>query len=367
MKLPRIAFYAFVLAFIVLLYLVLVRLSFYLVPTAFAALLAMLMLPLNRKLERLRCPRILAITVSLLLIFAVFFILVSLFTSQIMSFANNLPVIQQQLTEKFSQLQQFITEETGLAADKQVEFLNKELDTMLQTTGKFATGVLVSTGGTLAGIGIMLVHFFLFLLYRARIKSFILQMVPEEGRVKTDIMIEEIAKVTQKYLTGVVTVMAILSVMNSIGLLSLGIPNAIFFGILAAILNVVPYIGVWIGSSLPVFMALISKDSLFYPLGVILIFVVTQFIDNHFLTPRITGSQVRLNALAAIGGIIIGDMVWGFAGMVLFIPMLGMLKIVFDNVDSLHPFGYVIGDKENPEESNIVKRIKRIGRKKISK
>ena len=110
-------------------------------------------------------------------------------------------------------------------------------------------------------------------------------------------------------------------------------------------------------------MALITKDSFAYALGVFLVIVVTQFIDNNFLTPRITGSQVKINALASIGVIIIGSAVWGVAGMILFIPLLGMLKIIFDNVDELKPFGYLIGDDGSSGE-NQVKKILRRYRKK---
>lgn len=183
-------------------------------------------------------------------------------------------------------------------------------------------------------------------------------LIPETNHEKAFDVMEKITKVTRQYLTGVVTVMAIMSVMNSVGLLALGIRNAIFFGVLAAVLNIIPYIGVWIGSSLPMFMALLTKDSLFYPVGVIVLFLFTQFIDNNFLTPRITGSQVKINALATIGVILVGNLVWGVAGMILFIPLLGIAKILFDNVDVLNPFGYLIGDDDDkPANPKLVRII----------
>ena len=364
MKLPRVALFTFVLGFMVLLYLILDHLSFYLVPAAFGALLAMLMLPLNRKLERWRCPRILAITISLVIILAVFAVVGMLFTNQIISLTNDLPTIQNQLKEKFSDLHEFIARQFGMSIENQTKFMNEESNALVQSGGKWIGGILLSTGALFAGVGLIIVHMFLFLLYRGRIKTFFLQVIPDEGQEKAETIIEQIAKVTQKYLTGVVTVMAILSVLNSVGLLALGIPNAIFFGILAAILNVVPYVGVWIGSALPIFMAIISKDSLIYPVAVVGVFIATQFIDNHFLTPRITGSQVRINALAAIGIIIVGGVVWGVGGMILFVPILGMMKIVFDNISSLKPFGFLIGDDETYEESRIVKTIRKIGGRK---
>jgi predicted PurR-regulated permease PerM len=227
-----------------------------------------------------------------------------------------------------------------------MNFIDKEVASIISSADQWATGILVATGGTLAGLGLLIIHFIFILIYRNRIKFFVLGLTPEANHEKAKEVMQQITKVTRQYLIGVVTVMAILSVLNSVGLIALGIQNAIFFGVLAAVLNIIPYIGVWIGSGLPLLLALITKDSLFYPIGVIAVFLITQFIDNNFLTPRITGSQVQINALATIGVILVGNMVWGVIGMILFIPLLGMAKILFDNVEELKPFGHLIGDEE---------------------
>ncbi|MEP7128473.1 MAG: AI-2E family transporter, partial [Chitinophagales bacterium] len=238
------------------------------------------------------------------------------------------------------------------------DFIDKESSSIMSSADKWGAGILMTTGGTLAAFGIMILHFILFLLYRPRIKGFFLGLIDKEHHDKADQVIEEITKVTRQYLTGVVIVMAIMSVLNSVGLLVLGIQNAIFFGVLAAILNIIPYIGVWIGAGLPIILALITKDSFFYPVGVLGVFLFNQFIDNNFLTPRITGSQVKINALATVGVILIGNLVWGVAGMIIFIPMLGIAKIVFDNVDQLKPFGFLIGEDETPKQSVLAKKMR---------
>lgn len=365
-KLPRIALYVFILLFLVLAYTVLKTLSFYLVPATFAALLAMLMLPLNRLLEKWRFPRILAIITSLLVILIIIAGIITLISTQVISFAKDLPTIEQQLRGKFDELQAFIQRVSGFTIENQMDFIDKEVAMVLSTADKWATGILLSTGGTLAGFGIMILHFILFLLYRPRIKGFFLGLIQEGHHEKAGQVIEQITKVTRQYLTGVVIVMAIMSVLNSVGLLILGIQNAIFFGVLAAVLNIIPYIGVWIGAGLPILLALITKESLLYPVGVLGVFLFNQFIDNNFLTPRITGSQVKINALATIGVILIGNMVWGVAGMILFIPLLGIAKIIFDNVDQLKPFGYLIGEDDTPKESRLSRRLNK-NKKNIKK
>ncbi|MEO6168779.1 MAG: AI-2E family transporter [Chitinophagales bacterium] len=365
-KLPRIALYVFILLFLVLAYTILKTLSFYLVPATFAALLAMLMLPLNRLLEKWKFPRVLAIVTSLLVILIIIAGIITLISTQIVSFAKDLPTIEEQLRGKFDELQGFIQKISGITIENQREFINKEVATVISSADKWATGILLSTGGTLAGFGIMILHFILFLLYRPRIKGFFLGLIQEGQHEKATKVIEQITNVTRQYLTGVVIVMAIMSVLNSVGLLILGIQNAIFFGVLAAVLNIIPYIGVWIGAGLPILLALITKESLLYPVGVLGVFLFNQFIDNNFLTPRITGSQVKINALATIGVILIGNMVWGVSGMILFIPLLGIAKIIFDNVEQLKPFGYLIGEDDTPKESRLARRLRK-GKKSIKK
>jgi predicted PurR-regulated permease PerM len=349
-KRPRVILYSYILLFLSLLFIILKTLSFYLIPVTFAGLLAMLMLPVARKLESWRIPKILATVVCLLIILIIISGILFLLTTQIVSFSDQLPTIQQQLNEKFLELQSFISSQTGVTPQKQIDFFNNELDSILQSASHWGTNILVATGGTLAGMGLMVIHFIFFLLYRQRFRNFILRIVPPDQHEVTATIINEISKITRQYLTGVLTVMGILSVLNSVGLLILGIQNAIFFGILAAVLNIIPYIGVWIGTLLPVVIAIITKDSLLYPLGVIGVFLLTQFLDNNFLTPRITGSQVQINPLATIAIIIIGNMIWGVSGMILFIPLLGMMKIVFDHVPDLEPFAYLIADDETKKK-----------------
>lgn len=357
-KLPRIALFVYVLLFTVLMYIILKELSFYLVPATFAALLAMLMLPFNRLLEKWRFPRILAIVVSLLLILLIVASTIMLITTQVVSFAKELPSIEGQLKLKFEELQTYIERVSGVTVQNQMSFIDKEIELILSSANKWATGVLISTGGTLAGFGIMVLHFVLFLVYRQRIKKFFLGLIKEGDHEQAGMVIERVTKVTRQYLTGVLIVMLVMSVMNTTGLWLFGIQNPIFFGVLAAVLNIIPYVGVWIGAGLPILLAIITKDSLFYPVGVLGVFLFNQFIDNNFLTPRITGSQVKINALATIGIILIGNLVWGVSGMILFIPLLGIAKIVFDNVDQLKPFGYLIGENESIREKKPVRSKK---------
>jgi predicted PurR-regulated permease PerM len=155
------------------------------------------------------------------------------------------------------------------------------------------------------------------------------------------------SQVSQKYLVGLLIDITILAVLNSIGFLILGINHAILLGVIAGLLNIIPYIGVLIGSIFPIFMALLTKDSIWIAIGALAVCVFVQFLDNNFITPKVVGSAVSINPLATMIALLIGGSVWGVAGMMLFIPFLGMVKVILDNVESLRPFGFLIGEEQN--------------------
>jgi predicted PurR-regulated permease PerM len=133
----------------------------------------------------------------------------------------------------------------------------------------------------------------------------------------------------------------------------LGINHAILLGVIAGFLNIIPYIGVLIGSLFPIVMALLTKDSIWIAVGALGVCVVVQFLDNNFITPNVVGSSVSINPLATLIVLVIGGMLWGVAGMMLFIPYLGMLKVVLDNVDGLKPFGYLIGEEAKLKQKKL--------------
>jgi predicted PurR-regulated permease PerM len=334
-----------------------------LVPLVTAALLAMLLLPLVRRFERWKLGKFFSILVTLLIVIGIVVLVIYILTTQVVSFSEDLPAIQEKLNQRFSTLQGWVSGVTGLSGDEQLNYLKNGASSLLGVAQSFAGAILAATTGTIVFIGLLLVMIFLFLYYRSRIRNFLIQIVPKEEHINANKIIEEISKVTQKYLLGVFTVMGILSVLNSLVFLMIGVPHAVFFGILASILNVIPYLGVWIGTMLPMIMMAITQDSLTPILLIMLGVWINQQIDNNFLTPKITGSKVAINPLATIVILIIGSMIWGVAGMILFIPLLGVAKIIFDNIDGLKPLGYLIGEDPSTEESRLSKLFKRFRKK----
>ena len=334
-----------------------------LIPLTTAALIAMLLLPMVRRFEKWKLGKFFSIFFSLIFIVLIIVGVLYILSAQIVSFSDDLPAIQEKMNTRFNDLQAWIGSKTGLTGEEQLMYFKQAMSSLIGVAQSLVGTLLAATTASLVFIGLNIIFIFLFLYYRNRIHNFLLALVPKEEHINTEKIILDISMVTQKYLLGVFTVMGILSVLNSIVFLMIGVPHAVFFGVLASILNIVPYIGVWIGTALPMIMMAITQDSL-TPILLILIGVwINQQIDNNFLTPTITGSKVAINPLATIVILIVGSMIWGVAGMILFIPLLGVAKIIFDNVEGLKPLGYLIGEDRSEEPSRITKFFRRIWKK----
>jgi predicted PurR-regulated permease PerM len=187
---------------------------------------------------------------------------------------------------------------------------------------------------------------FLILLYSRHFTEALTQFAREEEQASFRTMLKEVQQVGQQYLTGMVVLLLIMGVLTSVGLLILGIDYAIFFGFLAAVLAIIPYIGTFLGGILPTIFALITYDSLWYPAGVIAIFWFIQFIEGNFLNPKIVGGSLNLNALSSILALIAGGLLWGIPGMILFLPMMAILRTVSSHYEELKPLATLLGDDD---------------------
>ena len=109
-------------------------------------------------------------------------------------------------------------------------------------------------------------------------------------------------------------------------------------------------------------MALLTKDSMSFPLAVLGICIVVQFLDNNFITPYVVGSSVSINPLTATLVLIASSLIWGIPGMVLCMPLTGMAKVVCDNIESMKPYGFLLGEEVNYTEQEHIqdKLIKKL-------
>lgn len=306
------------------------------VPLLISAFLSIILLPLVNRLEKK-----MSLTISVTLVLIVTFILFAgtlwLIGSQLTSLAKDLPDLQSRFIAFMQNTSSRLDEQFGFSMQEQTDLLKNGLSSASQ----YLTSILVSTTHTLTLLIQIPIYIFLFLIYKDKFSDFFQAVLPKNQAADWK---KDIAGIMQGYTSGLLLVTLIIAALNTIGLLALGIKHAIFFGVLSGILTIIPYIGIFIGALLPTLMALLTKDSIWYAVGVVIIFSVVQFLEGNFITPRITGSKVRINALAAILALLIGGKILGITGMILAIPIVGILKGILQYSQHLKPLVILLED-----------------------
>jgi predicted PurR-regulated permease PerM len=213
--------------------------------------------------------------------------------------------------------------------------------------------------GILSVVFLIPVYIFLLLFYKTLILNFFYEVFSEEHQKKVGEILTQTKSAIQSYIVGLLIETSIVAIMNSAALLLLGVPNAILIGVIGAILNLLPYIGGIVAIALPVIMATISMDGFTTQLLIVAAYGVIQFIDNNILVPRIVSSKVEINALISIVIVLMGAALWGISGMFLSIPFISVLKIIFDRIDGLRPWGKLLGDTVPTQHMGQLKRFRR--------
>lgn len=317
-------------------------------PLIMAGLFAILLRPISKFLnEKLRIPNLIAISVTVLFALATIACVILLMSNQIGKFMNELPLIKENLNKNIWHLENWIYDQFGISISKQKEFVS---DTVSGTDMISASSV-SSVTNSLMYLVLIPIYTFLILNYRSLILTFLLKLVPKTEIENLQIILIEIKSVIRSYITGLLIEVAIVATLTSAGLWIAGVEYFIFLGILTAFLNLIPYIGIMFAFTVSSFIALSGTTDPSIILAVLAVNVIVQFIDNNILIPKVVGSKVSINALTSMVGVIIGGSLAGISGMFLAIPIIAILKVVFDRVPSLAAFGHLMGDTA-PKQMN---------------
>lgn len=316
-------------------------LSSVLIPLAFALIIAILLNPLVNRFRKMGLNHVLAITVTMLIAFTIISGVIYFLSSQIIGFGENFPVLKAKFSSMLTQLHHWVQQTFGISISRQLQLLNEALNNSKALLGKTVGTAL----GTLITILILPVYIFMLLFYKKLILNFLYEVFAEENSKKVSDVLNQTKTAIQSYMVGLLLEAVIVAVLNSIALLILDVDYAILLGIMGAILNMLPYIGGIIAIALPVLMATVTKDGFSTQIGILIAYAIIQFVDNNFLVPRIVSSKVQINALISIVIVLLGNALWGVPGMFLSIPFVAILKIIFDRIDGLHPWGKLLGDE----------------------
>jgi predicted PurR-regulated permease PerM len=324
------------------------------IPLIFAFIIAILLSPVVSLFVRLKVNRVLAIAMTLLLTIIIIFACGAFVVSQASLFADSWPTF----VEKFTLLLNNTISQAATYFDVQPqhihEWINKTQGELINFNGAAVGQTLMSVGGAVAVLFIIPVYIFVILYYQPLLLEFIRRLFAGNHQTEVTEIVSQTKTVVQRYLLGLIIEAAIIATLDASALLILGIDYAILLGIIAAFLNMIPYIGGIVAVALPMMVALATKESAWSAVYVLIVYYIIQLFDNNYVVPKIVASKVKINALFSIIVVLVGNMLWGIPGMFLSIPLLAIVKLIFDHIESLKPWGFLLGDAMPP----LIKRKK---------
>jgi predicted PurR-regulated permease PerM len=318
------------------------------VPIVFAILVAILLHPIVNFFVRIRINRIIAIILALFLTYLVIAAFGALLFSQASRFSESWPVLVNKFTGLINQTITWASGYFDINPQKIHDWITKTQAELINKISASIGQTIVTVGSSLVVLFIIPVYIFLILFYQPIILDFIRRLFGKSNQGQVSEIVTQTKSVIQHYLTGLVIEFFIVATLNSVALLILGIDYAILLGIIGALLNVIPYIGGVVAVALPMMIALVTKSTAWYAVYVLASYYVIQLIDNHYIVPKIVASKVKINALFAIIVVLAGNALWGIAGMFLSIPLLAIVKLIFDHIEPLKPWGFLLGDTMPP-------------------
>lgn len=376
-----------VVLFLFFLFLGLFKAKGFLIPFVTAIILSLVILPLSQKLESWKMNRGFSSFLSTFFLFLIAIGFLALVSFQIQSFAGKWPQIKETMKPKVEQVKSYLFEHTNMQASdlqhsgRNLPFMqessgnqnsgeeNSQVDKgnnrgsasgsstagksqeggSMTQKGKKAFGFLMKTVSFIGSFLLVFIYIFFLLTYRKRFKEFLLRLFPKEKNGEVKEIIHKSAEVTQQYLVGKLMLSGVLTVLYSIGLGVSGVGNFILISLIAALLNILPYIGNIIGLTLALAFGYFSSGETSVLLGILITFSVAQFVESYFLEPYLVGEKVDLHPFMVILVVVLGGSIWGIMGMLLAIPVLAIITIIMLHIPPLHPFGFLFS-KKSPKE-----------------
>lgn len=323
-----------------------------LVPLVSAAFFAMLMAPVSGRMEKF-IKRPFAVVICILLLLASILGIIAIIIAEINSFTDDLPAIVATANDLLQSGQSFFHDHFGLEPQQQVAFANEQISALGKSAGSYLGSLLAGTTQVVGALVVTLLYTFLMLLYRERYEIFFTRLFGKGHPEKTKEIIDNITLVGQQYIKGRTLAALLLWLFYATCFTLIGLRNGILLGAIASLVSIIPLVGGVIGGLFPFFMSLTARPSDGLPLKIVVVVVLANALNTYVIEPMVVGGRLRLGALPMIAFIIIGGALWGIAGMILFIPLLAMAKILCNNIVDLKPFSYLVSDPDEGKTSVI--------------
>jgi predicted PurR-regulated permease PerM len=314
------------------------------IPLSFAALVSFILYPICAWLERKKISRGAAIFISLLLLFSFTSLIILLLAQQFTLFLKEWPTIQLKIRDLISNTTQSLINYYSITEAQQEKWIQELVGRIINFIVSGLPSVINASIYSSALLVMVPIFAALILFYRNRLVEIIFYLFPQEKKEDLRNLLSLTIGAYYNFIKGMAIVYLVVGILNSIGLLIIGVPHAIFFGFVAAVLTFIPYIGIMVGSLLPITMSWITFNSVWYPLAVILVFTIVQYLEANVIFPLAVSNRLNINTLATLVAILLGGIIWGVAGMILFVPFAGIIKLIADRHPKMKIWSLMIGN-----------------------
>jgi len=317
----------------------------FLIPLAYALLTALVLYPLTKFFERKGFGRAFSILIPILLVSLSILGLALILSYELAMLSAKWPIIHHQFEPYLIDIQKQLELELGWTQEMQSGWIKENLSALSQNTGKIISKALVATFEALFNVIIIPIYIALILHFRGRLVQFATDIVPQNFREKMPVVIQDTVQLFSRFIRGMVLVYLSVGILNSIGLWIIGVDTPFVYGMITAIMTIIPYFGIIISALLPMMVSWMETESIWQPIGIVAVFAVVQYLEANLIFPYVVGRFVNLNTLAAIIAIFLGALFWGVAGMILFLPFVAVLRLMADHFDEFKPWSRLLSSK----------------------
>jgi predicted PurR-regulated permease PerM len=318
------------------------------IPLSMGLFVAFILYPVCQRLEKNGANKVLAITVSITLFIVLFSLLVWLLLKQLLGFADTWPLLREKLNAAFYDFGNYLDANWNISKAVQHTWSKQ----FFENASSFIIGLvriaIARSAVSLVMAVLIPIYAFLLLLYRQRLLRFLTTVLPDSIKENVTPLLHSTIHTYFKFIKGMLLVYIIVGALNSAGLLLLGIPHAVLFGFIASVLTFIPYVGIITASLLPITLAWITYDSIWYPLAIAGIFIVVQYLEANIIFPWAVGNRLNLNTLTVIVVVVAGGILWGAAGMILFIPFAAIAKLLAEKIPGGEAIVLLLGNEKLP-------------------
>lgn len=335
-------------------------------PLLMAFFISLMLLPIYRFLRKIKFPEIVAIIVAIFCALLIILTIAGFLSWQVGLLVQDFPQLKQNFESHWDNLSSWIQQKFNISSTDQSEMLKEQSKKLFDSAGTVLSGAMVSITGIFVFIGLIPIYTFLILFYKNLILRFVFLWFNRDDHENVESVLRESEVMIKSYLIGLLIQVTYMTLLLGGILLVIGVKHALLIAILFAVLNLIPYVGALVGNILGVLITLSSSNELWHVVAVLIAITVVQFLDNNILMPKIVGSKIKINALVSIIGVVIGGSLAGISGMFLSLPIIAVIKIIFDRTNEFHHWGMLLGD-EKPALSPMSNYVLRLRNRHIRK